>query len=68
MHVITNFKVGQTIACKYPKHGTRNILCNQEGKILKAGVSANGLFATIQRLDGTYRTLSLSRMIDPVIS
>lgn len=69
MHVITNFKVGDVLNCKYPQHGTRNILCNQSGAIVKAGASAkNGLFVTIKRGDNLYRTLSLSRMIDAVIS
>jgi hypothetical protein len=68
MHAITNFVIGQRLQCKYPQHGTRNILCNRDGNIVKAGVTKNGLFATIKSADGTYRSLSVSRMIDPVLS
>ena len=57
-------KVGQVLECKYPKHGTRNILCNQLGIIEKVGMtSKNGGFAVIQRQDGSYRSLSINKMV-----
>jgi|TARA_B110000263_G_scaffold249457_1_gene267116 hypothetical protein len=69
MQFLANLKVGQQVACKYPQHGTRNILCNQIGEAVKVGSSKkNGLFITIKRGDNLYRTLSVNRMIDTVIS
>jgi hypothetical protein len=68
MHAITNFVIGQRLRCKYPQHGTRNILCNRDGQIIKAGVTKNGLYATIKSADGTYRSLSVNRMIDAKVS
>ena len=61
-----NMVKGDTLACKYPKHGRRNILKRHEGQIEKLGVSKNGLYATIRNEAGTVRTLSFSKMVDPV--
>ena len=61
---ITN---GMILSCKYPQHGTRNILCARLGKIIKHGRSLNGQYVTIRSADGTFRTLSRDRMIDPKI-
>lgn len=59
---------GMILSCKYPKHGTRNILCMRLGKIVKHGRSvANGPYVTIRSADGTFRTLSRARMIDAKI-
>jgi len=58
--MIDELKVGQQISCKYPQHGRRNILCRKEGTIVNAGQK----FITIERADGTYRTLRFSRMVD----
>ena len=66
MNVFTNLQVfkGDTLSCKYPKHGRRNILKRHEGQIEKLGVSKNGLYATIRSDEGTVRTLSFSKMVD----
>jgi hypothetical protein len=58
---------GMILACKYPQHGTRNILCNRLGQVIRHGRSNKGRFVTIRSADGTYRTLSLDRMIDAKI-
>ncbi|MQF98567.1 MAG: hypothetical protein FI729_03440 [SAR202 cluster bacterium] len=60
-----NIVKGDTLACKYPKHGRRNILKRHEGVVENLGVSKNGLYATIRSEDNTVRTLSFSKMIDP---
>ena len=66
MNVFTNLNVvkGDTISCKYPKHGRRNILKRHEGQIERLGVSKNGLYATIRSGEGVIRTLSFSKMVD----
>ena len=66
MNVFTNLQVvkGDTLSCKYPKHGRRNILKRHEGQIEKLGVSKIGLSATIRNEAGTVRTLSFSKMVD----
>lgn len=64
----TFFKVGQTLKTKYPKHGNLNILKNHKGLIKGAGYGPGGPFATIQEDDGKYRSLSVSKMIDPSVS
>jgi hypothetical protein len=61
-------RVGQFIACNYPKHGRRNILCHQSGEIVGDGFSTNGQWYTIQRNDGSHRTLSLNKMVNPQIT
>ena len=58
--MINELKVKQEISCKYPQHGKRNILCRQIGTIVNVGQK----FITIERTDGTYRTLRFSRMVD----
>ena len=70
MNVFTNFSLvaGKTLACKYPKHGTRNILKNHAGKVEVVGFGPNGPYAKIRSSDNTVRTLRCDRMIDPVCS
>jgi len=64
----TNLIKGQTLTCKYPKHGRLNILKRHTGVIAKVGSAHNGIYATIQSEDGTHRSLLLSKMIEPVLS
>jgi len=45
-----------------------NILKRHTGTIKAVGCSVNGIYATIHQADGTYRSLLLSKMIDPVAS
>ena len=64
----TNLYVGQTLTTEYPKHGRLNILKLHTGVIEKVGCGPLGIFATIQEKDGKHRSLSLSKMIEPVVS
>jgi hypothetical protein len=66
MNPITNLGIvkGDTLSCKYPKHGRLNILKRHEGVVEKVGVSKNGIYATIRSSDSKVRTLSLNKMID----
>lgn len=59
-----DFSVGRTLKCKYPKHGTRNILVNREGTIEKSGTGPAGPYVVLALKDGSYRTLSQRRMVD----
>ena len=61
---VRSVKVGRNLDCKYPVHGTRNVLKRQSGVVEETGRGPHGPFATIKRTDGTYRRLSFSRMID----
>ena len=60
--------VGSSLSCKYPKNGTRNVLCQRDGKVENVGVGPAGPFAQVALGNGQYRTLSVSRMIDPAIA
>ncbi len=60
-----NIKKGDTLSCKYPKHGRLNILKQHTGVVEKLGVSDNGVYATLRKADGTVRTLSLDKVISP---
>lgn len=57
-------KVGNVLKCLYPLNGNRNILTAQEGRIEKVGRN----WVTIQRNDGSYRTLSGLKIVSPVVS
>ena len=61
-------KAGDRITCKYPKHGTRNILVSREGIVEKAGHGPAGPYVQIALPTGDYRTLSLSRCVDLTVS
>lgn len=62
---ILTLKRGDTLSCKYPKHGRRNILKRHTGTVEKVSSGNGGLYATIRSDDGSVRSLSYSRMIDP---
>lgn len=57
-------KVGSVIKCLYPKNGNRNILVTQQGRVEKVGRN----WVTIEREDGSYRTLSGLKIVSPVVS
>jgi hypothetical protein len=59
-----NIRKGQTVTCKYPKHGTRNILKLHSGVVESLGCTHNGVYATIRSDNGQVRSLSLEKMID----
>jgi hypothetical protein len=65
---ISGLKAGKKIRCKYPKHGTRNVLTWHEGKIDKVGVGPNGIYAVVHSKTGQYRTLRCDRMVDASLS
>lgn len=59
---------GQTIRCKYPKHGRLNVLKWHEGVIERSGTGPNGKYAVVQSSDGKFRTLRCDKMIEAVLS
>lgn len=62
-------KVGQTIRCKYPKHGRMNILKWHEGTVEQVGVGPNGTYALVlEPKTRQYRTLRCDKMVDTVLS
>ena len=61
-----NIKKGDTLSCKYPKHGRLNILKNHTGVVEKLGVSDNGVYVTLRSETGAVRSLSLDKVIEPV--
>ena len=60
-----NVKKGDTLSCKYPKHGRLNILKQHTGVVEKIGVSDNGVYVTLREAAGTVRSLSLDKVIEP---
>jgi hypothetical protein len=61
-----NIKKGDTLSCKYPKHGRLNILKRHTGVVEKLAVSDNGVYVTLRNENGTVRSLSLDKVIEPV--
>ena len=59
---------GQTIRCKYPKHGKLNILKWHEGVVHRSGTGPNGKYAVVQSNDGQFRTLRCDKMIEAILS
>ncbi len=59
---------GQTIRCKYPKHGNLNILKWHGGVITRSGTGPNGKYAVVQSDDGQFRTLRCDKMIEATLS
>jgi hypothetical protein len=60
--------VGKTIRCKYPKHGTKNVLKWHEGVIEKASFGPHGAYALVRSATNQYRTLRCDKMIDASVS
>jgi hypothetical protein len=56
------FKIGDDFYCKYPQHGNRNILTNQQGKVV--AVSKDGKWLTIERANNTFRSLLYGKMVE----
>ena len=56
-----NIKKGDTLSCKYPKHGRLNILKRHKGVV----ESDNGVYVTLRHGNGTVRSLSLDKVIEP---
>lgn len=61
-------QVGKTLRCKYPKHGSQNVLKWHEGVIEKADFGPNGAYALIRSDSNKYRTLRCDKMIDATVS
>ena len=59
---------GNSIRCKYPKHGRLNVLKWHEGVIERSGTGPNGKYAVVQSSDGKFRTLRCDKMIEAVLS
>jgi len=69
--VTSNFSPvkGKSLRVKYPKHGRLNILKLHQGVIEKTGwTPQNGVYATIRSPEGVCRSLSVSKMIEPIQS
>lgn len=64
--LMNKVRVGNILKCLYPKDGRKNILTRQQGRVER--VAKNGSWVTIERTDGSYRTLSGSKMVNPVIA
>ena len=56
------------LSCKYPRKGTTNILKSRNGVVEYIGKGKAGPYVTINMGVDGQRNLSLSRIIDPVIS
>ncbi len=65
---LLSLRKGDTISCKYPKHGRRNILKRHSGTVENIGSGANGLYATVRAESGKVRNLSYAKIIDPQVS
>ncbi|MAS86512.1 MAG: hypothetical protein CMH30_00835 [Micavibrio sp.] len=65
---VLSLRKGDTLTCKYPKHGRRNILKRHSGEVEHVGVGKGGLYATIRSNSGAVRSLSFTKMIDPTIA
>lgn len=55
---------GQTLVCKYPKHGVRNVLKYLEGVVVHVGDGPHGTYALMTSADGKHRTLRCDKMVD----
>ena len=64
--LMNKVRVGNLISCLYPLNGKRNILTKQEGRVER--VAKNGSWVTIEREDGSYRTLSGCKMVNPAVT
>lgn len=67
--LVTNVKVGDIITCQYPSNKCKsgNMLKNRKGKIEVIGAGTNskgGPYIKILQEDGTYRTLSNSKIVN----
>ena len=54
---LLSLRKGDTISCKYPKHGRRNILKRHSGTVENIGSES-----------GQVRNLSYAKIIDPQVS
>lgn len=66
--LLASLAKGKHLRCKYPKHGSRNVLKWHEGVIEKAGFGPNGAYALVRSATGQYRTLRCDRMLDASLS
>jgi muconolactone delta-isomerase len=63
--LIKKLRVGNIVNCLYPKNGVKNILTRQKGRIER--IAKNGTWVTLEREDGSYRTLSASKMVNATV-
>ena len=63
---VKSLKRGTLISCKYPLHGTKNILKSYCGLVEQSGVGPNGPYAKVRCGRNTIRTFRFDRMIEPV--
>ena len=71
MKTVNGFKVGSGISVKYPIGGTGNFLKTRLGKIAKVGNNKKGngwIFIRYEdKNNKRIATLSVSRMVDPIV-
>jgi len=60
------YTVGSVIACKYPIHGSRNILKQRRGKVVATGIGPHGPYLTIKVGSKKYRSLRYDRIVEAV--
>lgn len=64
--LMNKVRVGNLLKCLYPKDGRKNILTRQQGRVER--VAKNGSWVTIEREDGSYRTLSGTKMVNAAVT
>ena len=65
---VKNLKKGMFLDCKYPMHGTKNILKCYFGRVEQTGVGPNGPYAKVRCGRNTIRTFRFDRIVEPTCS
>lgn len=55
--------VGKMVDVLYPVHGSRNILRSITGVVEKRGTGPNGKYIVVKCTNGSYRSLSLKKIV-----
>ena len=63
MNNFASLRKDRHILCKYPLHGTKNVLKFHTGRILRVGTGPNGKYAVVRAMDNTVRTLLCDKML-----
>ena len=64
MNNFASLRKDRHISCKYPLHGTKNILKYHSGRIERVGTGPNGKYAVVRAMDNTVRTLLCEKMLE----
>lgn len=57
-------KISGRVRVLYPVHGVKNILRVVEGVVVSRGVGPNGKYIVVQADNGSYRSLSLKKIVN----